>query len=408
MKNKVINAATCDARAVTEDSLAGFDSITINSAILITSVRAKELMNRYPVTLNVATMIDVPEDQNITIKSINGKGEIGPDADGTGVFLMVNGKLTVTDGSLDAVKSYYRIMVNGMVLMPKSYQGQFSNMTVNGKTEYYPDGAFILKGNTEIDDLFALRAANTLYYSSGELFFLAPGLNMEKLLEKDLHFAGHKIVVAESLLGRLVSQLDEEAKLIRVPDGTRHIDGDLELTPKTVRRYGAKLFVSGDVSIQDGEALSALEYLYVDGTVSINKDLEDAFDELESVYHDLKIIDPDVGYLSDRPMLRVGPSVLKKYPGGVHVEDCAKVTISEDLAPEEIMEKLRISDCAMVVCSKEQEEAVNLIADDVAMIKVSGGEQEESADGGMVDGIMGGFFGKLKDTQVINAAEYKM
>jgi 16S rRNA C967 or C1407 C5-methylase (RsmB/RsmF family) len=27
MKNKVINAATCDARAVTEDSLAGFDRI---------------------------------------------------------------------------------------------------------------------------------------------------------------------------------------------------------------------------------------------------------------------------------------------------------------------------------------------------------------------------------------------
>lgn len=41
MKNKVINAATCDARGVTEDSLAGFDSITVNAAFLITDARAK-------------------------------------------------------------------------------------------------------------------------------------------------------------------------------------------------------------------------------------------------------------------------------------------------------------------------------------------------------------------------------
>ncbi len=409
MKNKVINAATCDVREAAEESFAGFDSVTINAATLITGARAKELMNKYPVTLNVATVIEVPEDQDITVKSINGKGEIGPDADGTGVFLMVNGKLTIADGSLEAVKSYYRIMVNGKILMPKSYQGQFSNITANGATEYYPDGAFILRGDTEVDDLFVMRAANTLYYCSGTLFFLDTALNTENLLEKGLRFTGRNIVVAESLLTKLVSQFDEEAEIIRVPDGTKHIDDDLELKPKTIKRYGTKLFVSGDVSIQDAEALSALEYLYADGDVSIRKDLEDAFEEIESVYDELKVIDPDMGYISDRPMLKVGPSVLKKYPAGVRIEDCAKVTLSEDLSPEDIMEKLHISDCALVVCSKEQEEAVNMIAEDVAMVKFSGqGEEETEDEKAMVGGILGGFFGKLKDTQVINAAEYKM
>ena len=71
------------------------------------------------------------------------------------------------------------------------------------------------------------------------------------------------------------------------------------------------------------------------------------------------------------------------------------------------MEKMKISDCAVVVCMKEQEEAVNMIAEDVAMIKIAGQDQEDSGDG-MVDGILSGFFGKLKDAQVINAAEYKM
>ena len=57
MKNKMINAGICDAREVTEESLAGFDSVQVNAGILITSPRAKELMNRYPVRLNTAMVL---------------------------------------------------------------------------------------------------------------------------------------------------------------------------------------------------------------------------------------------------------------------------------------------------------------------------------------------------------------
>ncbi|MBQ7736852.1 MAG: hypothetical protein IJT62_03335 [Oscillospiraceae bacterium] len=407
-KNKMINAATCDARAVTEESLAGYENIAINAAILIVNERSKELLNKYPVTMNAATVLEIPDGENIAMQSINGKGDIGPDADGTGVFLIVNGKLFIADGSLDAVRSYYRIMVNGKVLMPKSFEGQFSNIQVRGKTEYYPDGATILKPDTEIDDLFVLRAANTLYYCSGNLFFLDTEIDAEKLLSMGLKFTAKKVVIAESLIGKLVSLIDEEAEIVKVPDGTKLIDDDLELKPKTIRKYGPRLCVTGDVSVFDAEALSSLEYLYTDGTVRVAKELEEAFDEIESVYDELKVIDPEQGLLSDRPLLKVGAAVLKKYPHGVRIEDCAKVILSEDLSPEDIMEKLHISDCAMVVCTKEQEEAVNMIAEDVAMIRCAGEEPEEEPENGMVGGILGGFFGRLKDTQVINAAEYKM
>ena len=61
MKNKMINAGICDAREVTEESLAGFDSVQVNAGILITSPRAKELMNRYPVRLNTAMVLEVPD-----------------------------------------------------------------------------------------------------------------------------------------------------------------------------------------------------------------------------------------------------------------------------------------------------------------------------------------------------------
>lgn len=406
-KNKMINAATCDARAVTEESLAGYENIIINAAILIVGERSKELLNQYPVTMNVANVLEIPDEQDITVKTINGKGEIGPDADGTGVFLMVNGKVVVSDGSQDAVKSYYRIMVNGKILMPKSYEGKFPNIQVNGKTEYYPDGATILKADTEIDDLFIARAANTLYYSSGNLFFLDTGIDTEKMISKALKFTAKKIVIAESLIGKLVSLFDEEAEIVKVPDGTQLIDDDLELKPKTIKKYGTKLCVSGDVSIKDAEALSSLVYLFAEGTVRVNKELEEAFDGIESVYDELIVIDPDLGYIMDRPMVKIGTAVLKKYPSGVQVKDCAKVTLSENLSTEDIMEKLHIKACALVICTKEQEEVVNMIAEDVAMIQVTGQAPEDEEDG-MAGGMFGSLLGKVKDTQVINAAEYKM
>ena len=71
------------------------------------------------------------------------------------------------------------------------------------------------------------------------------------------------------------------------------------------------------------------------------------------------------------------------------------------------MEKLHIVDCAMVICTKEQEDAVNMIAEDVALIKVAGQDQEDEEDG-EAHGMFGSLLGKLKDTQIINATEYKM
>ncbi len=399
MKKKIINAAVCDARDVTEEALDGFDSITVNAATLITSPRATALLNRYPVTMNVAGVVEIPDGQDIVLQSVNGKGEIGPGANGTGVFLVVNGKLTIADGSREAVRSYYRIMVNGKVLMPKSCQGQFPNLTVNGKTDYYPDGAFILKPDTQIDALFTARASASLYCCPGILYFLDAGLDADTLREKGIRFSAAKAVIAEGLLAPLLPLLNEEAKIVRVPDGTRFLDDDLELLPRTIRKFGTKLCVCGDVTIQDAEALSALEYLFADGTVRVSKNLADAFDEIESVYDELKIVDPDIGEICDLPAVKVGTAVLNKYPNGLRITDCARVTLAEELCPEDIMEKLRIADCALVVCTKEQEEAVCMVAVDVAMIRTA-----QVGDGETADAVSGG----TKDALVINAAEYKM
>ena len=404
MKNRIINAGLCDARDLSEESLSGFDNITVNTSMLIVNERSRELLSRYNVMLNAGDIVDLPDGQDITLRSINGRGEIGPGSDGTGVLLAVNGRLTIADGSRDAVNSYCKISVNGKILMPRSYEGQFSNIKVNGRIEYYPDGAFVLKNDTRVDDLFIARASNPLYYCPGDLFFLDADIDAAGLLSKGIRFSAKRIVITQSLVKNLVTLFDEESEIVRVPDGTAYIDDDVELQPRTIRKYGTKLFVDGDISIKDAEALSSLEYLFAEGTVLLDSALEEAFDEIESRYDALKVIDPEIGDLSDRPMVRVGTAVLKKYPKGVIVEDCAKVTVSEDLSPDDIIDKLRIRDCAIVICSKEQEEAVNMVAEDVAMIRVRGeGDEDDS-----LLGRIGSALGKLSDTQVINASEYKM
>ena len=55
MANKLmINCASCDARNIAEENYTHYESITINSATVLTNAEAKAVMNRLPVTLNCA------------------------------------------------------------------------------------------------------------------------------------------------------------------------------------------------------------------------------------------------------------------------------------------------------------------------------------------------------------------
>lgn len=399
MKNKVINTAICDVRGVTEDSLKGFDSITVNTAVLITGDRSEALLSRYRTALNAAIVLNAPDE--VSVRMINGKHEIGPGTDGAGDLLIINGNLTILNGSRKAVERFFRIMVNGKTLMPESDRGVFRNLTVNGEIEYYPDGASILQRGTEIDDLFLLRASGPVYYCPGELFLTDAALDVGKVEEKRLRFAAKRILVAESLLNRLIPRIDESSEIIRVPDGTRVIRNDLDLKPDMIMRYGTKLCVyDGDVTVNDAEALASLEYLYTNGTVTVSRDLAEAFGRIGCGYEEMRITVPGACYLWDRAEVLIGASVLDRYPAGIYVSDCARVVLSRDLSRDDILDRLHISDCALVVCAKEQEEPVRFIAEDVPMIRVQGEEQAEVTEGDTD--------ADPKDAVVINAAQYVM
>lgn len=51
-----------------------------------------------------------------------------------------------------------------------------------------------------------------------------------------------------------------------------------------------------------------------------------------------------------------------------------------------------------------------MIAEDTAMVQTAGQPPEDDEDeaDGIASRMLGSFFGRLKDTQMINAAEYKL
>ncbi len=78
--------------------------------------------------------------------------------------------------------------------------------------------------------------------------------------------------------------------------------------------------------------------------------------------------------------------------GGLHVVDCAVAEISEDVPPELILRsRLRLEDIAVVRCSPEIRNSVELVSADVALFEEL--EDEEVQED--------------HDTSFVNAASYK-
>ena len=408
MKKMIVNCATCDMRSVTEETLQSYEQIMVNAATVLVTPRAKELVHRYNVALNAADVMEVPEGENVRVQQQNGAyqltGDSAPQA-GEMTILMVNGSLTIGDDALEAAQAYQSIQVNGSVLLPKSMAGKLSNLSVNGSTDIYPDGAILLRRNAVIDRTFALRAReNALYWASRRLVFTDADLNVEKLVEKGVQFASRLALIAESLAEAVVPLLTEDTDILVVPDGTKFANGYAVLDKRFLKKYGTRLYINGDLLVKPEavDVIPEIEYLYVNGQVKIPQDLVDAFEEIDAEYEDLTIQKAYGKVIEDMVRTAVDTKLLEKYPDGVQVTDCAMVRIAKDVSPELILERLTIADCAKVFCTEEQEAAVSAVSKDVAMIGSMGDMGEDMMD------LVTGSLHLNPNLKVINASDYVM
>lgn len=397
MKKLKINAATCDVRKVTEETLSAYDKVEIHTACIVTSPAAQALMGRYAVRVNAAGNLMLDGDVRIT--TINGPMSIHPGqaVPEEKVYLQVNGPLDIASGCEEILRGYAGMSINGPITCPESVTGLLSGFQINGPVSTYPDGSIVLKRNTVLDRTFHLRARqDALYYAARRVVALAPDIAFEKLAEKNVRFATRQLLVSESLAEAAVPLFDEKTDIVVLPDGCAYVNDDAELNEALVKRYGGKLYINGSLAVTPDSAsvLDQIAYLQVKGNLRVCRSLKDRVLEMDLAYDALLVVGGLL--LCDRPSLELTAGLLSGAEDGVSILDCANVTISADVTPELLREKLvSVTDCASVSCAtREQMDVVEPLARDVASISLSGQEDEDEEDGGD------------EDTVKINAAFY--
>jgi hypothetical protein len=400
-KRLVINTAMCDARNVSEAVLESYESIQINTATVLISKEANELISRYNVNMNASDVIEAPKDVEMMVQ--NGKYEI---SDNTllskPVILLVNGTLDIKTSSQEVLDKFVSIYVNGLVSYPSDIKDKLPVIKVNGTVETYPSDAVKLKSRFVMDKIFIMRAKNTKYYARSKVVIPDENLNVSPLVNAGVKFFTKKAVIAESLLEEALPLFDEDVEIDVIPNGYKYIDGQV-LTDDLIRKYGDRLYVDGDltITIESENALNKLSGLKVSGNVLITDKLKDKFIAINPEYKEIKTIKGFI--MEDKAKVIIDKRMLDKQEEGITVLDCGVVFIKGDVTSDEIEKKLQFIDCGYINCNEEQKYAVELVSDDVGYIN----SNEKGSQGGLGDMLdKSGVFDK--NAKVINAASYTL
>lgn len=371
MENKKtlkINCAICDARRVTEELLAAYEKVNINCAQLITTPQAQILLGKYAGKINAGMTMQLAP--NVEFRTFNGYMELTPGmAPSESVMLQINGKLHIAPGCEEVLKKYVSIMLNGKLRCPKSISSRLGSVTVNGSSIVYPDEAVLLNDTAVLDRTFRFRAKqDALYYAEDRVVAVASDIDFAALAAKNIRFATKELLVSESNAEFAVPMVDEKTEITVVPDGCAYVDGRAVLDEALVKRCGTKLFIDGNLTVNRDSAslLEQIEYLRVDGNIKTVRSMRDQVAALTTFYYD-KLVVVAGQVISDVASLPVTRALLEQARDGLSIEDCTNVAFDEDVEPELIREKLvSLSDCAAVLCNKEQQAVLTLIAEDVA------------------------------------------
>lgn len=298
-KKLAINCCVCDTRNIKEENYSHYESIWLNTDIMIVNEQSKAVLNRLPLSMNFDRMIENDSKAEIRVQSVNGSYEIaGNSAVSPHILLTVNGSLLIHPGTEDILEKYEGIIVNGNVRYPKSLEGSLEKMNVNGCVETYPDDCVVLHSEFTIDKYFPLRAKEGgRYYVKDLVIIKDTSVDTAKLAQKGVSFVTGKLLLPECKLKDCIPMFDESVEFIVVPDGMKLICGDIFFHEEFVRREGGSLFVFGDLEVDSHADMSVIcnqtENLIVKGSVRLHAKQENAFRSLHAAFDHIEVI-PDV------------------------------------------------------------------------------------------------------------------
>lgn len=403
-KNYLLNCDVCDTRKIKEEDYSGYEKMMINTDVVIVNAASKSVLNRLPVTINQDSTIELADDVDAELKTINGSYEItGTTAVKEHTILIVNGSLTIHPGTQDTLAKYEIISVNGSVRCPRSLEGSLPKLAANGSVTMYPDDCVILEGTFLMDKYFPLRAREgRKYYAEDKVIIQDKSVDLGKLVQKKVQFITKQLIVPEEMVESCVELFEENVEFVVIPEGMSLHYGDAVFNEHLLEKEGKNIYVYGKLTIPDDcdlESLaSGIEKLVVTGKVVLKKSQEECFQKLNAEYNKLEY-KWEGRIIENKPSARVDRALLESSPEKVLVRNAATIKIAPDVTPDLILGRLMIQNCAMVACSEEQESAIAAIAENVAKIGESGGDDLPGMVTGMKD---------LLSTKMINADHYIM
>lgn len=375
-KKLQIQAASINLCNATEQFFDAYQSVTVAGATVFLTPKVQEIISRYPVSLNCATVLTVPTDENVQISTFNGEHTLSstdpyPQKN---TVLQVNGTLTILPGCKEFLSQYLLIQVNGNVLCPLSLSSDFTAIsTVNGSVELYPDNAQVIHGDLKIDPIFLLRAKpDSLYYVTGKV--LALDSAAANLPEKNLQIITSRAVIREEYLAAVLPSLTEKASIQVVPKGFTPVFGDHQLDRSLVLQYGDRLWIDGSLLLppDSQEALEKIQGLETTGSVTLSEEVQELFFSKCRKHGEIIYYKNQGTQISERPSVTITKALLEAHPEGISISECAHVTIQDDVPAELAQQRiLSISECACLTCSQEVEALLLPIIEEVAEISDS-------------------------------------
>lgn len=377
-KNFVVNCEFCDARKVKAEGLEGYERIVINADVLFVTEKSREILNSLPTMCNVNQTI-VVENEETRILHIGVDYEIdGNTQVEEPTFLIVGGNLAVEAGSEEVLKKYERIFVNGSLRYPLSMKPWISKILVEGEVDCVPDECILLKPEFTVDRYFPVRAKEgAAYYVGRKLMLTDPEADLEQLAAKKVRFVTRRAICPEERMAQALLLVDDQVELTVVPTGYSYAGQDTVLDEALLRKYGACLFIDGSLTLnrESTPLFDRIEKLYVSGEVKLLKSQKEAFLKLDAEYGQVRVVKGRE--LQNAVSFTLDQAILKAVPDGIYIDNCARLTIREDVTPEEILELLEIGNCAYVKCSPNQRGAVELVCQNVASIRDGEGGEDD-------------------------------
>ena len=400
--NYVLNCDICDTRKMREEDYNHYKKMIINADIVIVSTASKSIINRLPVTINQDFTIEIADAVEAELKVISGSYEI---TDSMAVWehtlLIVNGDLNIHSGTKEILEKYEKIHVNGSVRCAESVSGYLTKLSSSNSVAIYPDDCMILNDTFIIDKYFPLRAKEgSKYYVKDKVIIQDKSIDLQKLAEKNIQFVTDQLIIPEEMVESCIELFDEKVEFVIIPAGMTLHYGDAVLSEDLLKKEGDSIYVYGNLTVPKDVRLDILDEmiskLIVTETVVLMRNQEVSFKKLNVDYQRLEF-KWEGRTIENKPSIHVDKILLENSPDKVLVKNTATIKIAEDVMPELILNRLMIKNCARVLCNENQKSAVAAIAQNVAQIGESGGEEQK--------GMMSEFQ-ELLSAKVINADSY--